>query len=419
MAYRAYMFGKALIAASAFGFPSRKLECYGVTGTDGKSTTNEILYHMMKKAWLNVGIISTVSIDVGEGKNSNLTKLTSVSHRTFQKLLRTAVRNWLTHMVIEPSSHAMYQFRLRPVKFSGVWFTNLTREHLDFHWTMDHYFRTKFRLFREYAKRDSVGIIPQWFEFWALAKSLSCVGDLRTFGYDDTCSVWVENIKENPHLFFDMYYSSNTSEVLQGSVKTQTLWVFNAENMMIATTLAMKAWVSREECMTSLRTFWWLPGRQELVVGWTWITAMIDFALTPDGLTTLYKAVRSLWFKKQIAIFGATWNRDQWKRPIMWWVAVQYNDYTIITEDENYHEDGMEIMRAVEWWIDTSIHKDDYELVQDRTAAITRGLELAQPGDIVIITWMANFTSRAMNEGEIPWNERAVIEECMEKLGIR
>ena len=187
---------------------------------------------------------------------------------------------------------------------------------------------------------------------------------------------------------------------------------------MIATTLAMWAWVSWEDCIDWLQSFAWVPGRQELVIWSTWITAMIDFALTPDGLTTLYKAVRSMWFKKQIAVFGATWNRDQWKRPLMWTVATEYNDYVIITEDENYHEDGMMIMKAVERWIDNKF-SDKYELVQDRTDAIRKALEIAQSWDIVIVTWMANFTSRAMNEWSIPWNEREIIEECMEQLGIR
>jgi len=240
---------KAFTAACVFWFPSRKLECYWVTWTDWKSTTNEILYHIMKNGWLEVGIVSTVSIDVWAGKDSNLTKLTSVSHWTFQKLLSKAVKNWLKYMVVEPSSHAMYQRRVRPIKFMGVWFTNLTREHLDFHWTMEHYFTTKFRLFREYAASHSLWIIPAWFSFGTLAKKLSRVWELKTFGYDDTCSIWVENIIESPYLQFDMLYSLVQWTPLRASIQTKTLWAFNAENMMIATCLAIKAgWFYRNNC---------------------------------------------------------------------------------------------------------------------------------------------------------------------------
>lgn len=402
-----------MVATIVFGFPSKNLECFGVTWTDGKSTTNEILYHLMKSSWYKVGIISTVSIDVGTGKDSNHTKLTSLSHWTFQKLLREAVKNWLTHMIVEPSSHALYQRRVRPIRFKWVWFTNLTREHLDFHWTIDHYFHTKFRLFREYAAQDSVWVIPAWFSFGKLAKKLSCVGELLAFWYDDSAAIRVDDLKETPQLSFTLHYWDKKVEI-----KTLTLWAFNADNMMIAVVLAMHAWVSREKCVLALETFPGLPWRQELVVASNGVTAMIDFALTPDGLTTLYKAVRSLWFNKQIAVFGATWNRDQGKRPLMWEVAVKYNDYVIITEDENYHEDGMTIMKAVEWGIDSDLHKEEYELVQDRESAIRRWLEIASSWDIVIITGMANFTSRAMNEWQIPRDERAVIEGCMRTLGI-
>ncbi len=269
------------------------------------------------------------------------------------------------------------------------------------------------RLFREYAARDSLWIIPSWFSFWDLAKKLSRVKELQTFWYDKSADIYVDSVTENPQLSFTMHYWDKAAPI-----DTLTLWAFNADNMMIAARLAMRAWATREQCVEWLTSFPWLPWRQELVVASNWVTAMIDFALTPDWLTTLYKAVRSLWFKKQIAVFGATWNRDQWKRPVMWEVATKYNDYVIVTEDENYHEDGMIIMKAVEWWIDQNLYKETYELVQDRTDAIRRGLEIAQPWDIVIITWMANFTSRAMNQWSIPRDEKEVIKNCMKELWI-
>lgn len=412
MIYRSYMFMKWLVAATYFWFPSKKLECYGVTWTDGKSTTNEILYHVMKEAWIKVWIISTVSIDVWMGKESNHTKLTSVSHWTFQKLLRQAADNWLTHMVVEPSSHALYQWRVWPIKFKWVWFTNLTREHLDFHWTMDHYFATKLRLFREYASRDARGIIPAWFDYRDEAERRSRVGELLTFGYDNNADIRVDAITESPQLSFDMHLWDQVARV-----DTTMLWTFNADNMMIAAMLAMKAWVLWDACIEWLWSFPWLPGRQELVIGSTGVTAMIDFALTPDGLTTLYKAVRTMWYGKQIAVFGATWNRDKGKRPVMGRVAAEHCDLVVITEDENYHENGLDIMHAVYEGVAVG-DREKIELVQDRTLAIRRGLELAQPGDVVIITGMANFTSRAMNEWTIPWNEREVIEECMKELGL-
>lgn len=413
MLYRLYMFLKAFFSALWFGFPSRKLTCYGITWTDGKSTTTEITYAVMKHAKLKVGILSTVSIDIGDGKMSNHTKLTSLSHWEFQRMLYRAVQNGLTHMVIEVSSHALYQWRVRPIKFMGVWFTNLSREHLDFHWSMEHYFATKFRLFREFAHPESVGVIPAWFAFGSIAKERASVGRLLCFGVEQDADIWVDQIEHAPTLCFQLYYGNHTARI-----KTQMVGAFNAENMMIASVLALHAWVWWDDLVSGLEWFVWVPWRQELVVWSSWVVAMIDFALTPDALTTLYTAVRELWYARQIAVFGATGNRDQGKRVMMGTVATRYNDYVVLTEDENYHEDGMEIIKQVESWVDTTTYNQDYTIVQDRAAAIKHALSVAKPGDIVIVTWMANFTSRAMNEWSIPRNERAVIEAAMEELGL-
>jgi len=140
-----------------------------------------------------------------------------------------------------------------------------------------------------------------------------------------------------------------------------------------------------------------LPGRQELVLSDDGITVMIDFALTPDALKTLYTAVRRMGYQRLIAVFGATGDRDQGKRPLMGKIATELCDSVVLTEDENYSEDGNKIIRQIEQGIDSAYH-EKYCVVQDRTKAIEHAVSLANPGDIVIVTGMANFTTRAMNE---------------------
>lgn len=185
---------------------------------------------------------------------------------------------------------------------------------------------------------------------------------------------------------------------------------------MIAAYLAHTQWMSIDQIASWIESCKWLPGRQEIVSTAEWVSAMIDFAVTPDALQTLYTATREMWYERLIAVFGGTGNRDQGKRPKMGAIAAEFADIAIITEDENYHEDGMEIMKQIEkgvlrvW--------SNYEMVQDRAAAIRRWLELAQPGDIVIVTGMANYTSRAMNEWSVSWNEREVIIEQMKQLWL-
>ena len=139
-------------------------------------------------------------------------------------------------MVVEVSSHALYQSRLWPVKFDGVAITNLTREHLDFHWTMEHYCKTKFQLFRDYITDNAVGIMPHNFEFEAFVQPMIKTKELLCFGYEDVCDVSVSAMHEHPELEFTMRYKDYTS-----TIHTKIVGSFNAENMMIAATLAEHA----------------------------------------------------------------------------------------------------------------------------------------------------------------------------------
>lgn len=406
--YRWYMWWKALIANIFFWFPTKHILCLWITGTDGKSTTAEITYRILKQAWYKVWLLTTVSIDVGEGKQDNLTKLTTLSHRDFCRYMSLAKKHHLTHMVIEASSHALYQFRLRPVKFEAVGWTNLTHEHLDFHRTMDHYFRTKASLFTQ-TTSSALGIYPEKFssDYKDYIQQKSSVKECICFGYDEQADIWVSDIVEDPYLSGILHYQNQDIQI-----QTRLLGQFNMDNIMIACAMTYYVGVSWEDIVPALVSFPGLAGRQEIVEWEDGITAMIDFALTPDALKTLYTDMGRLGYKRLIAVFGATGNRDKGKRPLMWAIATRLCDHTILTEDENYHEDGKTIITEIEAGIDVD-KRDTYEIIQDRTEAIQYAINYANPWDMVIVTWMANFTSRAMNEWKIPWNERSVIEEAM------
>ncbi len=362
-----------------------------------------MLYHVMKQAWYKVGLISTVFIDVGDWLKDNETHMTSLDHLVLRQLIKKAEQAWYTHIVLEVSSHALHQYRTRPLRFMWVACTNITREHLDFHNTIAHYASTKAELF-DRVDRNGVTVLPSGFEYSSLFNKKTWAAKKYTFWYNNNSDVWVDNINQAWILSFDLHFKQKTY-----SLVTKIVGAFNAENMMIATLLADQVWVSEEDIVSWLSTFEGLPWRQELVLTEEGITAMIDFAVTPDGLSTLYTAIRGMWYKKIIPVFGATGNRDKGKRSRMWAVAGELCDITIITEDENYHEDGLVIMKEVEKWIQQTWGA--YEMVQDRTEAIRRWLQLCEPWDIVVVTGMANYTTRCMNEWSVAWNEKEVIEK--------
>ena len=406
--YRSYMLCKAWLARHSFGRPGGDIIYLGITGTDGKSTTCGCLYSILKSAWLNVWIISTVFIDVWVWLVDNKTHMTSLDHRVFRSLIQQAEQNGITHMIVESSSHAMYQYRSWPIRFAGAGITNLTREHLDFHRTMDHYAKSKAKLF-ERLLPWSIGIIPMDFAYASLFGAQSS----KSFWYNERADIFVDHIVQDPTLSFDLHIWGE-----QRHIDSQLVWTFNCDNIMIAAYLAHMQWVSVDQISKWVELYTWLPGRQEIINTTEWISVMIDFALTPDALATLYAATRDMWYDRLIAVVGATGNRDQTKRPKMAAVATELCDHVILTEDENYHENGLDIIQQMQAGIDPD-YQYKYEIVQDRTDAIHRWLQLAESGDIVIVTGMANYTTRAMNEWNIPWNEREVIETQMRELGIK
>ena len=408
--YRGYMLCKARLAWRAFGKPGESLRCIGITGTDGKSTTSMGLYHLLTSAGVRVWLISTVYIDVWDGLQDNHSHMTSLDHKVFRDKIRQAEHNGLTHMVIEVSSHALYQYRTWPLRFVWAGITNLTREHLDFHRTMTHYARSKAELFGRVIDGGRV-VVPQDF-LYQQHFSVSDSIQTQMFGRDERSDIFVDALTQDPQLHFDLHLWDEMVHI-----DSPLVGAFNLDNLMIATLLADQQWLTLTQIQQGLQSYRWLPGRQELIHTQEGITAMIDFAVTPDALETVYTAARAMWYQRLIGVFGATWDRDQGKRPKMGAVAAQLCDIVIVTEDENYHEDGMEIMKQVESWVSSLESQAEYELVQDRSLAIRRGLELAESWDVVIVTGMANFTTRSMNEWSMPRNEKEVIQEQMRELG--
>jgi len=424
--YQLWKLCEAILANIVYWRPSRGIKCIWVTWTDGKTTTNELIYHILKQSNKKVWIMSTISMDLWTWKMWNISKdkLTSLTHREFNKFMRKAKQNGIEYMVVEPSSHAIHQYRFWPAKFVAVWITNLTHEHLDFHGNMQHYFNTKAKMFSKWLYKHSFGIMPKSFEYWEELKWKSKVDKLLTFSKDDKAEISATNIREHPELEFDLIFNesefnkwypndSEAESILHVSSKFS--WLFNIDNILIASGICKHLCLSNKQIVQWIKSCSPLPWRVEIIKTHDSITIVVDFALTPNALTQLYTSFKKLDYNRQIAVFGATWNRDKKKRPIMWKIATELNDFVIITEDENYDEDGMKIMEQIESWIDKQ-YANKYKLVQNRKIAISEAIKMAWAWDVILLTWMWNFTNRAMGENKIPWDEKAVVLAELEKL---
>jgi len=379
-----------------------------------------MIYHILQKAWFKVGIMSTISLDVGNGKISNQSKnkLTSLTHRDFAKHMRQARKNGLEYMVVEPSSHAIYQYRFWPAKFIAVGITNLTHEHLDFHQTMDHYFMTKAQIFYKRLYKHSIGIMPYNFQFKSQLQHKSKVTQLLHFSQDQESSIYAQNIQEHPQIEFqlniDEKHFNHQDKKLNLStihIKSQLLWRFNIDNMMIAAGICKHLQVTNNDIKAWLDSFQSPAGRVEELKLKSGTTVIVDFALTPHALTQLYTSFQKLHYNKQIAVFGATGNRDKKKRPQMWKIATELNDFVFITEDENYDEDGKDIIANIQSGIDNKNYSN-YKIVQDRKSAIQEAIRMAGPHDVILLTGMGNFDTRKMGKQQIPRNDKKVVLEC-------
>lgn len=390
--------------------PGNNIKYIGITGTDGKSSSSYMTYHLLKSAGYRVGILSTVYIDIGDGILDNHSKLTSLSRGDFWWYIQQAEQHHLDYMIVEVSSHALYQYRTRPLQFDVVTCTNLSREHLDFHRTMEHYAQTKAELF---ARCLDIGlaILPYWFSYASIFEQACTTKAIKYFGKDPAGDIHTQDITQDPLLACTL-----RRDDYHIAIQSKLIGVFNVDNMMIATLIADHYWCTPEQIKTGLEQYPGLPGRQELVLTTENISIMIDFALTPDALHTLYSAMQQAWYTRLIAVFGATGNRDQGKRPLMAQIACQDCDIVILTEDETYHEDGMAIIDAMVAGIPDY---ENYIIIQDRTQAITQAIKIAQPWDLIMVTGMANFTTRAMQSWSIPRNERQTIETACVELGLQ
>lgn len=399
--------------------PSKGIKCIGVTWTDGKTTTNELIYHIMKKAWFKVGIISTISIDVWNWKTDNTSKMTSLTHFVFNKYMAQAKQNGIEYMIVEPSSHALFQYRIWPSKFIAVGFTNLTHEHLDFHGTMDKYFDAKAELFYKHLLPNSIWIFPKDFHYRDKLKDVSKVDTLLSFSQHKEAWIYTENIEEKPEIQADVCIR-NTEETKCREwlfhFKSKLVGKFNIDNVLIAIAICRHIWVSDQKIVQWLETASNPAWRLDVIKTKEDITVIVDFALTPHALTTLYKSFKDIDFNTQIAVFGATGSRDKKKRPVMGELATQLNDFVIITEDENYVENGADIIEDIVAGIPEE--RNNYKVVQDRRNAINTALKMAEKDDVILLTGMGNFTSRTMWKKKIPRNDKAVVLEEIKKLGM-
>lgn len=410
--------GLAEIAAEFFGRPSRRLKVAGITGTDGKTTTTHMAEHVLQASGIRAGAMSTVAFTVGGAETDNLSGQTTTEAPQVQAWLQRMVEAGVECAVIETTSHALVQERVRACDFDVAAFTNVGHDHLDYHATWADYLEAKARLIDLAASGADKGIEKTAVlnRDDASFEKLSRRPIARRWSYGLTSAADLHPLDLSiggAGSYFRMKTPAGETEVTL-SVPAK----FNIYNALCAAGVCLALGVPLDAIGTGLAGFEGVRGRLEPVDLGQDFRVFIDFAHSSGSLASALAELRPFTPGRLIAVFGSTARSDH-DRVGMGRAAAEFSDFFIITTDDPLGEDPVEIAREVQSGAEGKAPGRDYEVVIDRRAAIRRAIEIARPGDCVLLAGKGHERSMQMAAGSEPWDERVEAESAIrEKLGL-
>lgn len=409
----------SFMASFIYGFPARRLEFIGVTGTEGKTTTVNLIYHLLVKSNISSAEISTVSAKIGNDEIDTGLHVTSPEPFKLQKLLKRAARLGVKIMVLELTSHGLDQFRLWGIKYRAVILTNINREHLDYHKTIDNYCQAKLRGLQAgqtvFLNRDD-----NHFDYFF--KALSDNKKILTYGIKNESDFRAVNIKMNfSGTKFDLVYGNVVYHVY-----SPLIGLYNVYNIVSALAVTGLFNIKIEDAVKNLTGFSLPEGRLQPVNNKLGLRIYIDFAHTPNAIKEILETLRELAPKKNrvIIVFGSAGQRDKGKRPMMGEEAAKYADIVILTADDPRDESVADINRQITPGClktgMTEISKDGsgkkgFILIDDRKKAIEKALNIAEKGDVIVICGKGHEKSMAIGDLEIPWSDFNITTELLKE----
>lgn len=414
-----YHLAQAILANLIYGFPSKKIKVIGVTGTNGKTTTVQMIAKILEEAGKKVAVASTINFRINENEEVNKTKFTTLSSWAVQKFIKKALENRCEYLVLETSSHSLDQYRVWGVAYQTAVITNVTREHLDYHKTMEEYRKAKIQLFKK-VKTAVVNLDMEnpndFFKFETGNK----YGYTTKITNDKFPMTNLEIIKAED---ISLGIQNTKYKIQNTEFNLNLLGEFNIENALAATCVGLSENIDLETIARALEKIKFVPGRMERVINEKEINIIIDYAVTPDSLEKLYELIKSIRnnspeireSSKIIAVFGSCGERDRGKRPIMGEIVSKKADFVIVTNEDPYDEDPMQIIDEVSERIENRVEGNNFWKILDRREAIRKALELAKAGDFVVVTGKGAEETMAVGDKRIPWNDRKVIEEELSK----
>lgn len=415
---KSYSWTKAFLANVLYQNPSKHLIVIGITGTDGKTSTTHFTAELLELLDIKVAMASTEEIWIGKNKKNNTTKRTTLSPFFIQKFLKKAYKNSCKAVILEISSHALSQGRVKGVDFNIAAVTNISQEHGNYHGQLEEYAKIKSKLFQYVAqtkKQKSLLIVNQNMQFYnifsqikpSITQSFSLLHNKDSSKQKADILAKVLKISNAQNIFSLQYQSQKVQNIplnIPGS--------YNIENALIAIHIALFFNISLHNILEQIPQLHSIAGRLQKIPNLPFpFQVYIDFAVTPGALEKVLLSLKESNTGKVFIVFGATGkNHDHTKRPLMGQVTTTHADFVVLTEDETYGEDNEQIMKEVASGFDKK--KKNSIIIADREKAIHYALAKAKKNDIIVISGMGNFNTRNNGEKEIPWSDT----ECVYKF---
>ncbi len=391
----------AQIASTFHNHPSQKLSTVGITGTNGKTTVSFMVREILKAAKKQPGMIGTVRYEIGDRVLP--AARTTPEATEIQNMLTQMKRTGCDSVIMEISSHALDQHRVKCIEFDVGIFTNLTQDHLDYHGTLENYFEVKSRLFSQIRGKAIVNSDDPWGR--RLLDEICPENQSLSYGFNENANV--RGI--DPQTDADGSRMRVESPWGTIEISLQLIGHFNLSNALAAFAAAGSLGIQIETIAQALNNMQNVPGRLEAIPGRKKKRVYVDYAHTDDALRNVLEALRSITLGKLIVIFGCGGNRDIGKRKLMGEVASQRADYTIITNDNPRTEKPEKIAAAISAGFDSD---RKYEIVLDRRAAIARGIELIGKKDVLLIAGKGHETTQEFDGTIVPFDDCETVREA-------
>ncbi len=424
----AYHYALAVVAALAYGRPSRKLVVIGVTGTNGKSTTTEYVGRILESAGHRVGWTGTTSFKVADREWTNDRKMTMLGRFATQRLLADMVKAGCEYAVVETSSQGIAQSRHVGIDYDVAVFTNLTPEHIESHGGFENYKKAKGRLFaalpkgRRKSGQEKVSVVnvdDAHAEYFLSFDADEKIGFGLKNGRADIFATDVAMSSKGTTFSVDTQRLSD-SATQRLSFSISPIGRFNLMNALAAIAACRAVGLSWEKIQAGIASLRPVPGRFESIAEGQPFSVIVDYAPEPAALSALYDALDLIDHGRIIHVLGSTGGgRDVARRRVLGEMAAEHDDVVIVTNEDPYDDDPMGIVREVaEGARGRRVEGKDLFLILDRQEAIDKAVELAEPGDLVLLTGKGCEPVMAVANGrKIPWDDRDAARKALAKRG--